>query len=192
MCRHASPAMVLLLGVITAPVIEGCARQADSEPKEHTVRKVPVETPAPKPEAASEKETSALLDAKDKFERTLNEHLKRLDKEIRELQTKVANLQESVKAEWTEKLTEVAAKRKAAEAKLEEVRKAAAGAWEHLREGADRSWEELERAVEKARKELPPATSDHASRCNVSGSLSPPKNVAKTCSNTEPAADTLA
>lgn len=147
-------APMLLLGALVMPVFPGCARQPVEQPQEHTVRKVPVETPAPPSEPAPEKEPPAAVDAKDKFERTLNENLERLDEEIREVQTKVANLKEAAKAEWTEKLAEVNAKRRAAEVKLEEVRKAAAGAWEHLREGADRAWDELEQSVEKARKEF--------------------------------------
>lgn len=156
MYRHASPAMIFLLAAVATPVIQGCARQADSEPKEHTVRKVPVDTPASHPGASPEQEASAPLDAKDKFERTLNEHLERLDEEIREFHTKVANLKESAKVEWNEKLAELDTKRKAAEATLSEIRKAAAGAWEHLREGADRSRDELQRAVEKAQQEFRP------------------------------------
>jgi hypothetical protein len=157
MHRHALsafPAIMLLLGALAMPVLQGCARQPVEQPQEHTVRKVPVETPVPPSEPAPEKGTSAVLEAKDKFERTLNENLERLDEEIREVQAKVANLKDAAKAEWTEKLAEVNAKRRAAEAKLDEVRKAAAGAWEHLREGADRAWDELEQSVEKARKEF--------------------------------------
>lgn len=113
---------------------------------EHTVRKVTPET-----EPGGKKADTR---AKEQFERALNMKLERLDEEIREVQSRVTNLTEAAKAEWTEKMADLAAKRKTAEAKLDEVRKSAEGAWEHLREGADRAWEELEQAVQKARKEF--------------------------------------
>jgi hypothetical protein len=115
-------------------------------PVEHTVRKV---TPETTPGSAKTEPN-----IKEELERSLNMKLERLDEEIREIQVKVANLTEAAKAEWTEKMADVAAKRKAAEAKLDEVRKSTEGAWEHLRAGTDRAWEELEQAVHKARKEF--------------------------------------
>lgn len=152
-CR-VTQALGLFLAVGALPVLHGCARQPVEQPQEHTVRKLPAETPQPPSEPSPEKETSAALEAKDKFEQTLNQNLERLDEEIRDVQTRVANLKEAAKAEWTEKLADVDAKRKVAAAKLDEVRKSATGAWEHLREGAERAWNELEQAVEKARKEF--------------------------------------
>jgi hypothetical protein len=135
-------ALPLMAGAI-AIAAQGCAQR---QPVEHTVRKVTPETVP-----GSTKEDPK---AKEEFERALNLKLERLDEEIREVQVKVANLKEAAKAEWTEKMTDLAAKRRAAEAKRDEVRKSAAGAWEHLREGADRAWGELEQAVQQARKEF--------------------------------------
>ena len=136
----------LLAGVV-ALAASGCTQKQPAEqPVKHTVRKV---TPETEPDG---KKTDA--QAKEQFERALNMKLERLDEEIRELQARVTNLTEAAKAEWTEKMAELAAKRKTAEAKLDEVRKSAEGAWEHLREGADRAWQELEQAVQKARNEF--------------------------------------
>lgn len=132
---------------VVALAASGCTQKQPAEqPVEHTVRKV---TPETEPD-----EKKADAQAKEQFERALNMKLERLDEEIRELQARVTNLTEAAKAEWTEKVAELAAKRKNAEAKLDDVRKSAEGAWEHLREGADRAWEELEQAVQKARNEF--------------------------------------
>lgn len=140
-------ATATLLAGVVALAASGCVqKQSAEQPVEHTVRKVPPET-----ESGG---TKADTQAKEQFERALNMKLERLDEEIREVQARVANLSEAAKAEWTEKMADLSAKRKAAEAKLDEVRKSAEGAWEHLREGADRAWEELEQAVQKARKEF--------------------------------------
>jgi uncharacterized protein HemX len=140
-----------LAGVV-ALAASGCAqKQPADQPVEHTVRKVPLETESGGIKADTQaKDTQA----KEQFERALNMKLERLDEEIREVQAKVTNLTAAAKAEWTEKMADLAAKRQAAETKLDEVRKSTEGAWEHLREGADRAWEELEQAVLKAKKEF--------------------------------------
>lgn len=140
-------ATATLLAGGVALAASGCAQKHPAEqPVEHTVRKVTPET-----EPGGKK---ADTQAKEQFERALNMKLERLDEEIREVQARVTNLTEAAKAEWTEKMADLAAKRKTAKAKLDDVRKSAEGAWEHLREGADRAWEELEQAVQKARKEF--------------------------------------
>jgi len=145
--RPTSIATATLLAGGVSLAASGCAQKQPAEqPVEHTVRKV---TPATEPERKK-----ADTQAKEQFERALNMKLERLDEEIREVQARVTNLTAAAKAEWTDKMADLAAKRKTAEAKLDEVRKSAAGAWEHLREGADRAWEELEQAVQKARKEF--------------------------------------
>lgn len=126
--------------------IHGCAPQATDKPVEHTVRKVPTET-----EPGAEKTASAM---KEEFEQRLKTNLERLDDEMRGLQKRLDDLKDSAKAEWTEKMVELAAKRQAAGARLEEMQKSTGDAWEHLREGARRAWEELEQAMQKARKEF--------------------------------------
>jgi uncharacterized protein HemX len=148
-----SPAFVLALG-LAALIAQGCAQKADEEPIEHTARKVPAETPEPKAENEAETAPGVVAKAKEEFERTLNQNLERLDEEIREMQSKVANLKEAAKAEWAEKLAKLEAKRTEAGAKLDEIRKSTGEAWEHLREGAGKAWEELEQAVKNARSEF--------------------------------------
>ena len=148
-----SPAFVLALG-LAALIAQGCAQKADEEPIEHTARKVPAETPEPKAENEAETAPGVVVKAKEEFERTLNRNLERLDEEIREMQSKVANLEEAAKAEWAEKKAELEAKRTEAGAKLDEIRKSTGEAWEHLREGAGKAWEELEQAVKNARSEF--------------------------------------
>jgi uncharacterized protein HemX len=148
-----SPAFVLALS-LAALMAQGCAQKADEEPLEYTARKVPAETPEHKAENEAEKAPGSVANAKEEFERTLNQNLERLDEEIREMQSKVANLKEAAKAEWAEKMAELEAKRTEAGAKLDEIRKSTGEAWEHLREGAGKAWEELEQAVKNARSEF--------------------------------------
>jgi uncharacterized protein HemX len=148
-----SPAFVLALG-LAALIAQGCAQKADEEPIEHTARKVPAETPEPKAENEAETAPGVVAKAKEEFERTLNQNLERLDEEIREMQSKVANLKEAAKAEWAEKMAELEAKRTEAGAKLDEIRKSTGEAWEHLREGADKAREQLEHAVKAAVKDF--------------------------------------
>ena len=138
--------MLPLTAGVIALAAHGCARQPATEPLAHTARKVPPES--------SPGGTSADPEGREEFARALDAKRARLDEEIRELQAHIGSLRDAAKAEWTEKMAEVAAKRKAAEAKLDEVHKSAEGAWEHLREGVDRAWEDLEQAVHKARNEF--------------------------------------
>lgn len=147
-------ATVLTLGLsLSIAFTTGCATEQAGQPVEHSVRKVVVDESQPAPErVAGEPQVDA--SAKNEFEATLKKNLEHLDEELRELRTKVGALQEAAKAEWTTRLTELDAKRRATEAKLEEIRKSASGAWEHLREGAGRAWEELEQAVKKAKSEF--------------------------------------
>jgi uncharacterized protein HemX len=149
-----SPAFVLVLGAVALGV-QGCAQKANhDEPLEHTVRKVPAETPVATPEAEPEKALGGVSEAKQEFEHSLHQKLEELDDEIRELQSKVANLKESAKAEWAEKLAALDATRDAAESKLEEIRKSTGEAWEHLRDGAREARDKLEQAVKEAMKDF--------------------------------------
>jgi uncharacterized protein HemX len=145
-----SPAFVLIPGLLATLALQGCAQKATEQPLEHTVRKVPAETAESPPEPRAEEASGAVAQAKADFERMLNRKLEGLDEEIRELQRKVATLQETAKAKWTEKVAALEAKRREAGAKLEEVGAATGEAWEHLRDGAERAWDELEQAVKKA------------------------------------------
>lgn len=140
-----------ILGLAASVAAPGCAPRAVEQPAEHTVRKVTPETAEPKPGTVAPADAKAAASTKEEFERMLTASLERLDEEIRELRMKAVKVEDAAKAEWTETMAELDAKRKAAEAQLDEVRKSAGEAWEHLREGAGRAWEELEQAVKKAK-----------------------------------------
>jgi hypothetical protein len=138
---------VPLIGGIMALAAQGCAQKPPSgQAVEHTVRKVP---PDAEPSSGNEGPND-----KEGFERALNMQLERIDEEIREIQAQVANLKEAAKTQWSATLDELAAKRRAAEAKLDEIRTSTGEAWEHLREGAHKAKEELEQAVKKAANEF--------------------------------------
>lgn len=147
-------AFVLGLGAMALGV-QGCAQKANhDEPLEHTVRKVPAETPVATPEAEPESVPGGVSEAKQEFEHSLHQKLEALDAEIRDLQRKVANLEESAKAEWAEKMAALHATRDAAASKLEEIRKSTGEAWEHLRDGAREARDKLEQAVKEAIKDF--------------------------------------
>lgn len=154
MHRSTHPAIVSLLGMAVTLLGPGCAREPSGPRVEQTARRVAVESPAVESDPRQGRSVAAEADEKEHFERMLNHKLERLDEEIREVVMRIANLGEAARAEWAQKLAELDAKRRAAEARLDAIRRSAEGAWEHLREGADRAWEELEQAVEQARREF--------------------------------------
>lgn len=156
-----SPALVLALGVLSAVVTHGCAQKPTEQPQQRTVHKIPSEPPeipAGNPETPPPTQTrdavATALKAKEQFQETLTENLRRLDEQMRELQLKVATLPEEAKAGWAKKLEELEAKRKAAGDKLSEIRSASGEAWEHLREGSQAAWQEMETALKKATEEF--------------------------------------
>lgn len=161
MRSHSNPALVLALIALNTLVTHGCAQKPVVEPQQRTVHKIPSEPPetaAGNPETPPPTQTEAAINAamkaKQDFQETLAGNLRRLDEQRLELQLEVATLTEKTKAEWTEKLEELDAKREAAEAKLDELRSATGEAWEHLREGSQAAWQELETALKKAAEEF--------------------------------------
>jgi uncharacterized protein HemX len=161
MRSHPNPAFFVALGITTSLVAHGCAEKPMQEPQERTTYKIPAEpTAAPAenletpPSAATGNTRAAALKAKEQFQQTLTENLRRLDEQMRELQMKVANLSDKAKADWAEKMKDLDTKRNAAKAKLAELQSATGDAWEHLREGSQAAWKELEQALEKATAEF--------------------------------------
>jgi hypothetical protein len=161
MRSHPSPAFVLALGITTSLVALGCAEKPMPEPQERTTYKIPAEpseAPAGNRETPPSTETedtlAAALKAKEEFQQTLTENLRRLDEQMRELRLKVVNLSDKAKADWAEKMKDLDTKRNAAKAKLAELQSATGEAWEHLREGSQAAWQELEQALKKAAAEF--------------------------------------
>jgi hypothetical protein len=151
----------LALGISSALITHGCAQKTVEEPQQRTVHKIPSEPSEPSagnPETPSTPQTdsavAAALKAKHEFQEMLAEKLRRLDEQRRELQLKVATLTDQAKAGWAEKFADLDAKRKVAEAKLDEIRSASGEAWERLRESSQAAWQELEQALEKAAAEF--------------------------------------
>jgi hypothetical protein len=149
-----SPATHFVIGLVAALGAQGCAPKVVSEPVQHTVRKVTEE----RPEAAIENEpevTQATPESTQKaFAEKLSGALERLDAELDELEARVAGLAEDARAEWTEKLAALNAKREKVMAKLGELGKATGEAWEHVRDGAQDAWEEFDAALKKAAAEF--------------------------------------
>jgi hypothetical protein len=139
------PALVYVAAVVAMPGVfmAGCAEK----PIEHTVKKVPAESPAAG-------QPGALAKTKAEFEQELTASLDKLDAEIRELKAKAETLKDDARTKLDKAVAELDAKQKAARAKLDELGKASSGAWEHLKLGTKAAWEELEAAVKKAAAEF--------------------------------------
>lgn len=162
MRRSSRPTSILALALTSTVVAHGCAEKPMPEPQERTAFKIPAEpsespvTNRETPSSGTEAEDTlaAARKAKEAFQQTLAENLRRVDEQMRELQLKVVNLSAKAKADWAEKMKDLDAKRTAAQAKLTELRAASGDAWEHLREGSQAAWQELEQAFTKAAAEF--------------------------------------
>ena len=94
------------------------------------------------------------LQAKEEFQKDLQERLKVLDAEIVKLREKGRGLADDAKINWDKKMAELKTKRDAASAKLAEVGRSTAEAWKDVRKGAHAAWEELEKSFQEAAREF--------------------------------------
>lgn len=96
----------------------------------------------------------AVQRVKAEFEKTLDEKLESLRREIHEAQSKSVTLTEAAKAKWHATMADLEAKHKFAREKLDAITRSTGKAWESLRDGASHAWKELEEAVKRARSEF--------------------------------------
>lgn len=94
------------------------------------------------------------LQAKEEFQRSLEDRLTELDVEIAKLREKRRDLKSQAAANFEQKMAELESKRAAARAKLSEVGQSSAEAWKDVREGAESAAEELDKAFRKAASEF--------------------------------------
>jgi TolA-binding protein len=86
----------------------------------------------------------------DKFEARIDE----ADKNINELQDKMAEASGDVKQKLQERIDELKNQRNKAQKKLDELSQTTEEAWEDVKEGADEAFDELDQAIDDAKKEF--------------------------------------
>ena len=104
---------------------------------------------------AVEKEPQATAPAtmqhRKQYEKTMEERLGKLGKQLDELRTEAAAMTEQARKEADRQLAEAEKKRKAAALKLEEIRKKSEKEWKQFTAEMNEAADELEKAYEKAK-----------------------------------------
>jgi DNA anti-recombination protein RmuC len=88
---------------------------------------------------------------KEQYEKSMEERLKKLGRELDELNAKAASMTEQVKKDINRGIAEARAKQKAASAKLEEMRKKSVKRWKKFVSETDAAMDEFEKAYERAK-----------------------------------------
>lgn len=99
-------------------------------------------TSAASPEAAQQKA---------QYEKSMEERLKKLGRELDELNARAAAVTEQAKADINRDIAEARMKQKAASAKLEKMRKESVKKWKKFASETDAAIEEFEKAYERAK-----------------------------------------
>lgn len=89
---------------------------------------------------------------KEQYEKSMEERLKNLGKQLDELNAKAAQRTEEVKKELGQYLKDAEKKQQAASQKLEEVKKASAEKWRKFTSDMNKAADEFEKAFERAKK----------------------------------------
>ncbi len=88
---------------------------------------------------------------REQYEKTMEERLAKLGKQLDELKAKAATMTEGARKEIEQQLAEAEKKRKAASRKLEAMQKKSAAQWKKFSTEMDEAWGEFEKAYEKAK-----------------------------------------
>ncbi|HTG01143.1 MAG TPA: hypothetical protein VK654_11230 [Nitrospirota bacterium] len=94
---------------------------------------------------------TAGLSEKERYEKSAEERLRKVGKELDELKAKAASKSAEARREMRVLLDDAEKKRGAAAAKLEEMRKESAQSWKKVTKDMDRLTDEFERAYEKVK-----------------------------------------
>jgi DNA anti-recombination protein RmuC len=86
---------------------------------------------------------------KEQYEKSMEEHLRKIGKELDELKTKAAYMTEEARKEMSQHIEEVEMKQKLASRKLEEMRKESQKDWKKVADEMNAAMNELEAAYEK-------------------------------------------
>jgi len=104
--------------------------------------------------AAGEAKSTASPEAaqqKVQYEKSMEERLKKLGRELDELNAKAAAMTEQAKMDINRRIAEAKTKQKAASAKLEEMRKKSEKKWKKFAAETDAAMDEFEKAYERAK-----------------------------------------
>jgi hypothetical protein len=88
---------------------------------------------------------------KEQYEKGMEERLKKLGRELDELNAKAAAMTEQAKTDINRRIAEAKTKQKAASAKLEEMRKKSVKKWKKFVSETDAAMDEFEKAYERAK-----------------------------------------
>lgn len=109
-----------------------------------------------KRDAAKSADTTATYSqqSKDKLIMDMKEQMATMDANIEKLRLKGKDLASDAKLNWQLKMTDLEAKRKLANEKLEEIGTATSQAWGDVEKGARSAWDELAKAFRNASDEF--------------------------------------
>jgi TolA-binding protein len=91
---------------------------------------------------------------REQYEKSMEERLSKLGKELDELKTKAANMAEQTRKEMNRHIEEAEKKQEAASRKLEEMRKESQEKWKEFTDEMDAAIDELDKAHAKAKSHL--------------------------------------
>jgi F0F1-type ATP synthase membrane subunit b/b' len=95
--------------------------------------------------------TPEVSQQREQYEKTMEERLAKLGKQLDELKAKAATMTEAARKEVNQQLAEAEKKQMAASRKLEAMRKKSAAQWKKFSTEMDEAWGEFEKAYEKAK-----------------------------------------
>ena len=95
--------------------------------------------------------TPAASQHREQYEKTMEERLGKLGKQLDELRAKAAAMTEQARKDVDRQLAEAEKKQKAASRKLEEIRKKTEKEWKEFTTDMNEAADELEKAYEKAK-----------------------------------------
>ncbi|HET6365541.1 MAG: hypothetical protein ACM30F_03430 [Nitrospirota bacterium] len=100
-------------------------------------------------EKTSGTKTHEPVQQKEQYERSMEERLRKIGKELDELRTNTADMTEEARKEMNQHIEEVEMKQKLASRKLEEMRKESQKEWKKVADEMNAAMNELEAAYEK-------------------------------------------
>ncbi len=95
---------------------------------------------------------------KEEFQKGLQARLEEFDSQIERLREKGRDLTGDAKANWDRKLAELATKREAAGAQVDEIARSSAEAWKDVQKGAQSAWDELDKTFHDVAREFHSST----------------------------------
>ncbi len=97
---------------------------------------------------------AAQSEERESYKKEVQEKLKDLDKKIDELQGKASEMKGEAKKEFTEEMSDLRRKQKAAKKEWKEVKRAAANKWDKIKADMDAAVQDAEGAYDKAASRL--------------------------------------